>query len=368
MPNIYDVEVGDTLTPEQIRRAAGGTSSTASGSISKASLQYPLDISEYKAQVIFSTFEEKYTDELAKDALQFDIEGKRKEIASLERQIDEIKSELDTEEKTQAQYNEEIRALESQIRELKKQINDWSGSGKGSEKKATIQSTAGQVSLYLPLGLAFRDNVTYENFDLGNVGAAMEGGLGFATSMMKGVGSFVAGITGSSGTDLAKLAGIQLASKMGSFGAEAQAAQRLVGGVTLNPNSRVLFKQPNIREFSFTFKFVAKSAKEANEVNQIIKFFRQELYPEDITIEVGGAAPISLGYKFPNKFNIAFQYNGSPIPGLAKIQPCFLRDVSTTFNSSQMAMHSDGNFMEVEMTLSFQETRALTKKDVVEGY
>lgn len=331
-------------------------------------LQYPVDISEYRAQVLFSTLEENYTDELAKDQLQFDIEGKRKKISSLERQIDEIKSELDTNEKTQAQYNEEIRALESQIRELKKQINDWSGSGKGAEKSPTIQSTAGQVALYLPLGLAFRDNVTYENFDLGAVGASMEGGLGFAQSMMKGVGSFVSGITGSSGGDLAKLAGVQLASKMGSFGAEAGAASRLVGGVTLNPNSRVLFKQPNIREFSFAFKFIAKSAQEADQVNQIIKFFRQELYPEDITVEIGGATPVSLGYRFPNKFNIGFQYNGKEIPGLAKIRPCFLRDVSTTFNSSQMAMHSDGNFMEVDMTLSFQETRALTKKDVVEGY
>jgi hypothetical protein len=30
-------------------------------------------------------------------------------------------------------------------------------------------------------------------------------------------------------------------------------------------------------------------------------------------------------------------------------------------------MHSDGNFSEVEMTLAFQETRTLNRKDVEEG-
>ena len=33
-----------------------------------------------------------------------------------------------------------------------------------------------------------------------------------------------------------------------------------------------------------------------------------------------------------------------------------------------MTMHSDGNFQEIEMSLSFQETRTLNRKDVEEGY
>jgi len=223
------------------------------------------------------------------------------------------------------------------------------------------------VCLYLPIGLAFRDNVTYENFDLGATGAMMEGGMGMASSLVKGVGSFIENISSGSGSDLAKLAGIQLAGKMSSFGSEAQAAQKIQGGVTVNPNSRVLFKQPNIREFAFTFKMIAKSAKEADQINQIVKFFRTELYPEDIVSQIGGQ-DISLGYRFPNKFNLQFKYGAQEIPNLAKIKPCYLRDVSTTFNASQMAMHSDGNFMEVDMTLAFQETKALTRADVEGGF
>ena len=217
------------------------------------------------------------------------------------------------------------------------------------------------------MGLSFRDNVTYENFDLGSTGATMEAGLGFASSMVKGLGSFVSNLTSGDNSDLAKLAGVQLASQAGSFGAEAQAAGKLAGGVTLNPNSRILFKQPNIRDFAFTFKMIAKSKDEARVISEIIKLLRTELYPDEITADIGAPNPISLGYKFPNKFNIVFEYDGRQIPGLAKIKPCYLRDVSTTYNASQMAMHSDGNFMEVDMTLSFQETKALVRKDVSEG-
>ena len=60
-----------------------------------------------------------------------------------------------------------------------------------------------------------------------------------------------------------------------------------VWNVTVNPNTRSLFKNVAIREFAFQFKFIAKSKKEADEVRKIIKFFRTELYPEALTVGTG---------------------------------------------------------------------------------
>lgn len=329
--------------------------------------RYPLDETDYKARVIFSLVSTEKSSAGASDPYQELIDNNQQKIKEIERQVDEIKSNLDPDDKDQAQYQAEIRELTAEVRVLTQEIKEWQGLQNQSATANTIEVSGSSVSLYLPLGLAFRDNVTYENFDLGATGAAMEAGLGFAESMVKGVGSFVSGITGSSGSDLAKLAGIQLSSKFGSVAAEAAAVQKLSGGVTLNPNTRVLFKQPNIREFSFAFKFISRSAEEASEVNDLIRFLRTELYPDEITATTGGQE-ISLGYRFPNKFNIRFEYEGQEIPGLAKIKPCYLRDVSTTYNASQMAMHQDGNFMEIDMTLSFQETAALVRQDIKDGF
>ena len=361
--NIYDVKVGDKLTPEQIRLAAGGgakqqppavpVGETVGGEGSIKQLRYPLEDTDYKARVIFSIREDKPTGNF--NVFSSQTKKLKEDLEALKKRGAEIAAEGD----------EQLRQKE---KELTEQIRSYEGLEKrSSQTKESIPITTSAVSLYLPMGLAFRDNVTYENFDLGSTGATMEAGLGFASSMVKGLGSFVSNLTSGDNSDLAKLAGVQLASQAGSFGAEAQAVGKLAGGVTLNPNSRILFKQPNIREFAFTFKMIAKSKDEAREISEIIKLLRTELYPDEITADIGAPNPISLGYKFPNKFNIVFEYDGRQIPGLAKIKPCYLRDVSTTYNASQMAMHSDGNFMEVDMTLSFQETKALVRKDVSEG-
>jgi hypothetical protein len=329
---------------------------------------YPFENEDdYKARVIFSLVETKSTGELAGGALQKQIESTQNEIKELQKQYKEIQAEAANEDQSETQFKEQLAAIRNQIRTLQGNLDEFKGLQSASTQSSTVDISNDSIELYLPAGLAFRDNVTYENFDLGATGAMMEGGMGFAESMTKGVGSFVSGLTGGSGADVAKLAGIQLASKFGTFAAEAQAVQKLAGGVTLNPNSRVLFKQPNIREFAFAFKFVARSQREANEVKNIIKFLRTELYPANISVTIGDQEQ-SLGYRFPNKFRIEFEYDGEPLPGLMKIQDCYLRDVSTTYNASAMSMHSDGHFLEVDMTLNFQETRALTREKIEEGF
>ena len=73
-----------------------------------------------------------------------------------------------------------------------------------------------------------------------------------------------------------------------------------------------------------------------------------------------------MGYNFPNKFQISVEYNEEEIA--TKIKPCFLRDVGTTYNPQTMAMHKDGGFSEIEMTLNFQETKTLSRTDVQEGF
>jgi hypothetical protein len=325
-------------------------------------LRYPEEDGDYGARVIFTIKKDEPTG-VNSGGIKSSLTFVQSELSEIKKQRSELENEWQQDDITGSQYTERKNALQDQIDALESQIQTFNAANNPSEVDARIGLFGTSVELYLPSGLQYRDNVTYENFDLGGAGAAMEGGLGFASSVMKGVGSFVTNITGGGGADLAKLAAIQLSSKAGSFASEIQAVQKLSGGITLNPNSRVLFKQPNIRDFVFTFKFIAKSETEAEIINQIIRFFRTELYPDEITANVGNTS-VSLGYRFPNKFNIAFEYNGKEILSLAKIKDCYLRDVSTTYNATTMAMHSDANFLEVDMSISFQETRALVRKDV----
>lgn len=215
---------------------------------------------------------------------------------------------------------------------------------KGTPPKAATR----RVSLYLPVGLQFRDNVAYENTDLLS---------GSVAGFLAGAGSSAEGLKGADAQRQASLAIVRLAQKNQELGNVARAAAR----VTTNPNSRALFKSVALREFAFTFKFLPCSAKEAEEVKKIIQLFREELYPEDIP-----DAGISLGYRFPNRFNIQIEYNGEEVTN--KILPCFLRDVSVTYNPSTMAMHDDGNFSEIDMSVSFTESRTLDRRQIEAGF
>ena len=68
-------------------------------------------------------------------------------------------------------------------------------------------------------------------------------------------------------------------------GAEGAVTQGV--GVTVNPNTRSLFKNVAIREFAFQFKFIAKSQKEADEVRKIIKFLELNYIQRALTVGTG---------------------------------------------------------------------------------
>jgi len=249
-----------------------------------------------------------------------------------------------------------------------KAIESVKGQSPGTQtltKRKPLATLGRQVSLYIPAGLQFRDNVAYDNMQIGGMGAAAEAGLqsgkGAVNALLEQTGKTLgSAFGGAANADVAKLATVKLMSR---FPDEIAGAFRSAGRVTTNPNTRVLFKEVALREFAFAFKFIATSPKEAEEIKEIIKLFRTELYPENINVEIAGSQ-ISVGYRFPNKFQINLEYDGEEIA--TRIKPCYLRDVNVTYNNTAMAMHSDGNFQEIEMSLSFQETRTLNRKDVEE--
>ena len=220
------------------------------------------------------------------------------------------------------------------------------------------------VEMYLPVGLVYRDNVGYENADLGVTGAAAAAAMRGGGNVTLGLQASIDSLKTAAASSQASLATTRILEKLPGAGGSSQAA-RAVAQVTVNPNTRSLFKSVSIREFSFQFKFLPVSAREAQEVKDIIQFFREELYPENIFVDDDKA--ISIGYKFPNKFGIRVMYDGKDIG--TKILPCFLRDVNVTYNPTNMAMHSDGQFNEIDMTLSFTEHRTLDKTLVAkEGF
>lgn len=361
------------------------------GALKRLDLKYPLDDTDYKGRLVFELLEEESDNKLVQDATrEATIKSHQDGIEQINASKERIKTnlaaeragELDIKGISSQDYQAQGRRIMAQQDEVTSEVSDrikfLEGGGYDDQTQKlgpnfdgeiTIPPTLDQkVSIYLPMALNFRDNVSYENTDLGTLGAAAEGGLnqpdrGILTGIMEGAGGTLASVF-KSGSDLGTLAALQLNVTNKVLGEGVKAAARQAAGVTLNPNTRSLFKSVAIREFAFQFKFIAKSKQEADEVRKIVKFFRTELYPESITVDVGDTK-VAIGYKFPRKFVLTPMYNNQPITD-TRILPCYLRDVSVVYNPTNQIMHGgdDPHFTEIDMSLAFTETRTLTREEI----
>lgn len=227
----------------------------------------------------------------------------------------------------------------------------------------------GKCTLYLPTNLVFSDGVEYGSVDLGVSGGLVEQGIrggNSALDVFKRLGNeavdqlgslsdaFTRGLT----SEAAQIAAVKLAGKINDG---VRGGVELATGVTVNPNKRSILRGVAIRNFAFQFKMIPTSQQEANSIKQIIRFFRQEMYPEDI--QFGG---ISYGYKFPNKWNITLSYKGQQVA--TRILPSFLTGLDTNYNPNSMSFHTDGSFPEIDLSLRFVEERALRKQDIQVNY
>jgi len=221
------------------------------------------------------------------------------------------------------------------------------------------------AELFLPAGLSYNDGVSYDNINIsgsteliagfvaggGDVKEALAGGMDFLNRLKN--------------QETRTEAGKLLMSKATS------AISEDIGGalsgnlrVKANPNSRMLFGSVPIRSFEFGFTFLPASLTEAETIINIIKMFREELYPEGIAEYAGRFH----GYNYPDVFDIQFLYKGKEMTDAPKLLDCYLQGVQTNYNPNQMAFFKDGKFSEITMALSFVEERALFRQDVQKGF
>tara|TARA_B110000858_G_scaffold197574_1_gene259740 strand:- start:6938 stop:7912 length:975 start_codon:yes stop_codon:yes gene_type:complete len=244
-------------------------------------------------------------------------------------------------------------------------LGDIFGQLKNSTLSGPRTEEGDLVDLYMPQGIQVQDGVQFDNVDFGMRGAtAFEnaGTLGGAAARILNPMGDINALTDALRSapnkgEYASVGAAYLANKAGSItGAIVSSALQ----TTTNPNTRAVFKSVPLREFTFSFKMLPQSAAEAREIENIVKLFREEIYPD--VIKLGNAA---VAYKFPNKFAIGLRY-GTQSVGI-QILPSYLTNISTTYNGSSQSFYKDGKFHEIDLTLTFRESRTLSREDITHG-
>lgn len=220
--------------------------------------------------------------------------------------------------------------------------------GEGEKKPGT-----GFHRIYLPVtsSLEFTDSSNYNTINLSGAGAKV------AQAMLEG-GRSATEILSSMGAAVAE-AKEMLASQYipGSVGDYVKFSSKTI----TNPNTNTTFEGNGIRTFSFTFKLVAKSEADSKLIQKIHQTFRYfsyaDLNSENSNLFLSYPAPWTI--KFLDSTMLENEY----LPG---IWSCYLTNVGTTFNSSSNMYFADNAPTEVDISLTFQETRVLNRNDMMQ--
>ena len=131
-------------------------------------------------------------------------------------------------------------------------------------------------------------------------------------------------------------------------------------GATINPNLELLFNEPTLRPFSFSFKLSARSKKEAQTIVKIIRFFKQ------------GMAPIrtesNLFLLAPHTFQIHYLLRGTgEHPYIGKMKECALLNMTTDYTpENNYSTLKDGFMTSYTITMEFKELEPIFNDDYEE--
>jgi hypothetical protein len=233
---------------------------------------------------------------------------------------------------------------------------------KGSINK--VNENMGHVAMYMPMGVSINDNMVFETVSTGLVGSVMQNGIDPSNynseDLMAAINTY--------GDEAAMAVGGKIGFKHGVAGAFLGGAG--LGGVaksainenqkksqiSINPREFMLFKSPGMRSFSLRFRFIPDSLEESKAAEEIVKWFREGMYPE-----VAG----KIGFKFPDAFEIKFEKS----PSLIKIPEVYLESASVTYNPNSMSyFRVENRPVEINLSLEFKELQPMTRDSIQEGF
>jgi len=224
----------------------------------------------------------------------------------------------------------------------------------GERKK---QDTLGTVYLPIPSGISDSSSVNWGSDEL-SASSTMavdiasrvitEGGGGGANSI-ENIATSVAGGGGDDAKTALKTAFIEAATGTQNI------LSRTTGAV-INPNMELLFLGPQLRPFSFTFKFSARNKPESEQIAKIIRFFKQ------------GMSPIrtknQLFLKAPHVFQLSYLHKNTPHFYLNRFKQCALTSFSVDYTpEGQYATFQSGAMVSYQISMQFQEIEPIFNDD-----
>ena len=232
--------------------------------------------------------------------------------------------------------------------------------------------TTDSIVLYMPPQLTSNYASGYKENELG--GGVMEGAQRInslidrseAVGFEQAVKEAVPGAAGQA----ARLVEKALAKTLsGIVGGDAMGAYDKLSNRAMNNFLETTFTGVGFRKFSYSWKFAPKSVKEVEEVEKIIRLFKFHMLPELPEDTVFGRY-----YVVPSEFDLFYMFRGDENSWMNKIQTSVLVNMEINYTPNQYSTfrpiqgRNGAPPTEIDMKLDFQETKIITKREVMEGF
>jgi hypothetical protein len=227
-----------------------------------------------------------------------------------------------------------------------------------SPGRAKPDQIIGSVFLPIPSGISDTNSVQYGSDNMNPIQAelaaiALTTITGGGEAGMDQAGNLINKIKAGSSPVKTGIAAFFAASAAGTAG---NSLLSRTTGAILNPNMELLFQQPTLRPFSFTFKLSARSAAEAKQIIKIIRFFKQGMAVQ--------RTPSNLFLKTPHTFQLEYLNNGQPHKYLNKFKECALQSFTVDYApEGNYATFIDGVMVSYQITMQFQELEPVFNDD-----
>ena len=236
-------------------------------------------------------------------------------------------------------------------------LSGWKDRGPLKNRKAI-----GTVMLPIPGGITSTDNVQWggDKMDPAQTAMANIALTGIQEGLGKGVDELAKSTQAAVGSEDTRKA-LSTAIASAASGAGAQLLQRTEGAI-INPNMELLFKDPGLRTFNFTWKLAPRSQAEARTVIAIIKFFKAGMAVKK--------SESNLFLKAPNTWRLAYKRpNDGTHPYLNLFKECAMTSFTVDYTpDGNYATFEDGVMTSYNITCGFNELEPIFENDYKPGF
>ena len=228
----------------------------------------------------------------------------------------------------------------------------------GGDRKMDASRSIGRVVLPIPAGINDSNNAQWASGEMnaGQMALAQIALKGITDGLEKAGQEAAAQVSKAAGAGKEDVKDAIAQTIAGAATGDQKALMQRASGQVINPNMEMLFSGPSIRDFSFSFNFTARSAREGRTILRILRFFKQGMSPI--------RSESNLFLKSPHTFKLEYKNGSRSHKALNKFKECALKTCSLQYTpDGNYATFEDGIMTKYSMTLSFSELEPVFNDD-----